>query len=104
MVQSTSAVVAISGKPRRRARPARVVRSGLYALLVVVVCLITFFPVYWMILSAIQPTRFSTVYPPPFWPQAINLAAFKELFEQLAIGRWILNSTLLAGMATILCV
>src|SRR3712207_6951885 len=104
MVQNAPAVLALPPKPRRRARPARVVRSGLYHLLVLAVCLITFFPIYWMVLTSIQPSKLSTVYPPSFWPQAIDLSAFRKLFEDVPIGRWILNSTLLAGMATLLCV
>ena len=37
-------------------------------LLVVLVCAIVMFPVYWMMLSAIQPARLSMRYPPPFCP------------------------------------
>ena len=104
MVQSASAVLAVPVKPRRRARSARAVRSGLYYLLVLVVCLVTFFPIYWMVLTTIQPAEFSTVYPPSLWPKAIELTAFRQVFEREPIERWILNSTLLAGAATLLCV
>ena len=99
-----SAVLAVPAEPRRRTRSGRFVRSGLYYLLVLVVCLITFFPIYWMLVTAIQPSRFTTVYPPSLWPEVIDLSAFREIFTREPIERWILNSTLLAGMATVLCV
>ena len=99
-----SAVLAVPAEPRRRTRSGRIVRSGLYYLLVLVVCLITFFPIYWMAVTAIQPSRFTTVYPPSLWPEVIDLSAFREIFTREPIERWILNSTLLAGMATVLCV
>jgi multiple sugar transport system permease protein len=104
MVQASSAVIAVPAKPRRRARPVRLVQSWLYYLLVIAVCLVTFFPVYWMLVTAIQPSRFTTIYPPSLWPKVIDLSAFRQVFEREPIERWILNTTLLAGMATVLCV
>ena len=37
-------------------------------------------------------------------PTQIDLTAFAQLFAEEAIGRWILNSTLLALMATVICI
>ena len=66
MPEATSVFV-----PSRRPFSAgRVVRRIVFYALVVLVCAIVIFPVYWMILSAIQPARFSMRYPPPWWPQA----------------------------------
>lgn len=99
-----ASVLAVPVTPRRRVRSVRAVRSALYYLLVLAVCLVTFFPVYWMVLTAIQPSKFSTVYPPPLWPRTIDLTPFRRLLTEVPIGRWIWNSTVLAGMATALCV
>ena len=101
MVESAGLAVPVTS--RRGAGSRRIVGSGLYYLLVLVVCLITFFPVYWMIVTAIRPTKDSTVYPPPLWPKNLDLTAFRRVFQEEAIERWIANSTLLAGMATLLC-
>ncbi|CAA9560548.1 MAG: hypothetical protein AVDCRST_MAG73-3659 [uncultured Thermomicrobiales bacterium] len=90
--------------PSRRVRAGRLARSVGASVLVLVVCLITFFPVYWMAVTAIQSSRLSTVYPPSLWPRDLDLTAFREVFRDEPIERWIANSALLAGMATILCV
>jgi multiple sugar transport system permease protein len=75
-----------------------------YSLLVIVVCAITFFPIYWMIVSTVQPTSYSTHYPPPLLPKGVRLQAFRDLFEQEAIGSWLIHSTVLALLATAICV
>jgi multiple sugar transport system permease protein len=75
-----------------------------YYLLVIVVCSITFFPIYWMILTSVRPTRLNLRYPPSLWPNEIDLSPFRDLFKQQPVERWILNSTILALIATGICV
>src|SRR5690606_1911266 len=65
---------------------------------------ITFFPVYWMVLSAIQPTEYSLHYPPPLWPKGIDLQPFRDLFAKQPIGEWLLNSAIVSAIATAVCV
>jgi len=88
--------------PRSRLR--RRVGRIAYALLVIAVVAITFFPIYWMIVSTIQPTKFSTHFPPPLIPQGINADVFSELFANEPIGSWILHSTLVSLSATAICI
>lgn len=87
--------------PRGR-RAARLAQGGLLYATVAVICALIVFPVYWMVLSVVQPSRDSMRFPPPFWPREASLAPFVELFQELPILRWILNSTLLAAMSTAL--
>lgn len=75
-----------------------------YAVLVILVVGVTFFPVYWMVLSAIQPTEYSLRYPPPLWPQGIDLQPFRDLFAKQPIGEWLLNSAIVSAIATLVCV
>jgi len=86
-------------RPKRLGRLAR--RALLYAT-VAAICLVVVFPVYWMVLSVVLPSRESMRFPPPFWPREVNLAPFVELFRELPILSWILNSALLAAMSTVL--
>jgi multiple sugar transport system permease protein len=86
---------------RRRGKAVR--RVGYY-LLVLIVVLVTILPIYWMVLSAIQPTRYSTRYPPPLFPKGIDFAAFRTLFDKQPIFEWLLRSVYLAGIATLICV
>lgn len=69
-------------------------------------CVITAFPIYWMIVSVVQPVNLSLSYPPPLFPQAINQNAFSEIFQVEnnpdRVDVWIANSVALASMTTIL--
>ncbi|MEA2525895.1 MAG: multiple sugar transport system permease protein [Thermomicrobiales bacterium] len=82
----------------------RQVRRGGYYLLVLFVVVVTFFPIYWMVLSAIQPTKYSTRYPPPFIPKGIDFQAFRTLFDKQPIVDWLIRSVYLAGIATVICI
>jgi len=83
--------------------PSRVARRVLFYALVILVCVVVMFPVYWMIVSAIQPARLSMRWPPPFFPQAINLTPFQQLFRDYPVISWVTNSTLISLLTTILC-
>ncbi len=84
--------------------PLPLLRRVGYAVLVILVVGITFFPVYWMVLSAIQPTEYSLHYPPPLWPKGIDLQPFRDLFAKQPIGEWLLNSAIVSAIATAVCV
>lgn len=75
-----------------------------YYLLVILVLGITFFPIYWMVVTTIQPTKYTTHYPPPLFPKGTRLQAFTNLFDNKPIGAWILHSTIISIAATIVCV
>lgn len=89
--------------PRGR-HPLLLLRRVGFAMLVILVVGITFFPVYWMVVSAIQPTAYSLHYPPPLWPKGIDLAPFRDLFAKQPIGEWLLNSAIVSAIATTICV
>jgi multiple sugar transport system permease protein len=74
----------------------------LYAL-VTVVSVLTIFPIYWMLVSTFQPSKFTLHYPPPLFPQEITFTQFGELFANHPIGLWLKNSFLIATMAMLLC-
>lgn len=81
-------------------------RAGqfIYYAAVLVVVAITFFPIYWMVVSTIQPTKFSTRYPPPLIPKGVNFKVFSDLFGKEPIWSWIWHSTLLSLAATAICI
>jgi len=81
----------------------RTLNRVLFYVLVVGVCAVVLFPVYWMILSAIQPARLSMRFPPPFFPQAINLAPFQQLFRDYPVVTWVVNSSFISLLSTLLC-
>jgi multiple sugar transport system permease protein len=100
MVQSNTALIL----QRRTPAPGRLARRVVFYALVVLVCGIVLFPVYWMVLSAIQPARYSMHWPPPFVPQVVSFAPFVQLFSDYPIAVWVTNSTMISVLTTVLCV
>ena len=72
-------------------------------LLVTAVSLLTIFPIYWMLVSTVQPSKYSMHYPPPLFPQEIAFNEFTNLFANHPIALWLRNSFLIAVMAMLLC-
>jgi multiple sugar transport system permease protein len=90
---------------RRKSRRARhyIGRASLY-LGVGVVAVVLFFPIYWMLVSSIQPLRYALHFPPPLYPKALNFGTYRELLDGRPVGTWILNSTKLALMTTVVTI
>lgn len=65
-------------------------------------CAVVLFPVYWMIVNSIQPLSYGMQYPPPLFPKEISFLPFITLFDNYPVARWLVNSLLLAGMATLI--
>jgi multiple sugar transport system permease protein len=70
---------------------------------VVVVSLMTIFPVYWMMVSTFQPNKYTLHYPPPLFPREITFYQFIELFSNYPLALWLRNSFLIATMTMLLC-
>jgi multiple sugar transport system permease protein len=68
----------------------------------IVVVLVTLFPLVWMVSVSVMAPGEASTSPPPLLPASPNLAAFRELFERGNIGRNALNSVGLAIAATVL--
>jgi multiple sugar transport system permease protein len=98
---------AISGPVVSKPRSNRWIRRLPTYVLVLLFCVTTAFPVYWMIVSVVQPLTISLTYPPPLYPTAINLTPFQEIFKATdnpdRVDIWIKNSILLASMTTVIC-
>lgn len=72
-------------------------------LLVAGVSIMTIFPIYWMVVSTFQPSKYILVYPPPLLPQEITFTQFVDLFTNHPIALWLRNSFLIATMSMLLC-
>lgn len=77
-------------------------RVALY-LTVAAISLMTFFPIYWMLVSTFQPNKYTLHYPPPLFPQEITFTQFAQLFENYPIALWLRNSFLIATMTMLIC-
>jgi multiple sugar transport system permease protein len=77
-------------------------RLPLY-LVIVAACALTGFPIYWMVVSAVQPVQYSFQFPPPLFPAEISLRPFETMFTQFPIWEWLRNTLLLSALATLVC-
>lgn len=57
------------------------------------------FPIYWMVVIALTPTGFSRSLP-GFWPGAVTFENFSRIFDERPMGRWIVNSIIVAGLSS----
>jgi multiple sugar transport system permease protein len=103
-MENTLPISSIKQQNTNRFRWAR--RLPLY-ITVLLFCFVTAFPIYWMIVSAVQPVSMSLQYPPPLFPQAFDFSVFQRIFavqgNQTRVDIWIGNSIVLAIMTTIFC-
>ena len=71
-------------------------------LAIAIVCVMTLFPIYWMLVSTFQPNEYTLRYPPPLFPKEIIFTQFNELFAHHPIALWLRNSLLIASMAMLI--
>ncbi|MDX1997170.1 MAG: carbohydrate ABC transporter permease [Thermoanaerobaculia bacterium] len=62
---------------------------------------VTAFPLLWSISVSFMATGEASSFPPPLLPREPTLAHYRELFVRLDLGRYLLNSLLLATAVTV---
>jgi multiple sugar transport system permease protein len=87
----------------KRPKLGQTLRKLTLYLMVAAVSVLTIFPIYWMLVSTFQPSKFTLHYPPPLFPQEITFNQFAELFANHPIALWLRNSFLIATMSMLLC-
>jgi len=87
---------------RSSSRNRRRHRFGVYALIVVLI-LALLFPVYWMLITAVLPSRDVLAPTPPLLPDLgnVSLDSFFRVFEMRPVGQWLRNSSIVAGGAMV---
>ena len=86
---------------RAAADRAAAISAILKAALILIVCFIVLFPVYWMALNAIQPGSFSLTWPPNLIPRGLEWSNFARLFKDKPIADWLLLSTYVAAIVVV---
>lgn len=66
------------------------------------VCIITAFPIYWMINFSLKSTENLFAYPPEMFPRDINLSGYIQIFKTGDMLIWIKNSVIVALSSVIL--
>jgi len=70
--------------------------------LLVLTATVTLFPLLWMVSVSLIPAGTAATYPPPLLPGHPTLANYRELWTHAGMARNLLNSLLLASVATML--
>ncbi|HEX7013088.1 MAG TPA: carbohydrate ABC transporter permease [Steroidobacteraceae bacterium] len=76
---------------------ALVINASLVAAAVVVA-----FPLVWMLSVSFMPTGEASAYPPPLFTSEPTLENYRQLFARHAAGRYMLNSAIVATLATLI--
>ena len=79
----------------------RAVLPAIRAGLILLVAFVVLFPVYWMLLNAIQPGAYSLTWPPALLPRGLDLTSFARLFGEKPIAQWLALSTYVATIVVI---
>ena len=69
---------------------------------VALLALLTLFPLLWMVSVSFMSPGEAAQFPPPLLPTRPTLEHYRELFVDHGVGRYFLNSAVLATLATIL--
>ncbi|MFS0892701.1 carbohydrate ABC transporter permease [Microbacterium sp. 179-I 3D3 NHS] len=75
---------------------------ALRVLAVIAVTALVLFPVYWMIVTAIQPLDASLRFPPPLVPISIDIGPMADVLTAVPLPLWLTNSALVAIATMIL--
>jgi len=75
----------------------------LYTLMLISV-LFSILPLIWMIVSSIKPESQIPIYPPRWIPSVITWENFLSVISKHNFGRWMLNSIIVAGIATFITI
>jgi multiple sugar transport system permease protein len=76
-------------------------RSAARYVVIIAVCVVVLFPVYWMVLSTFQPEGKTLSFPPPIIPRGFDGSAIKQLFDDQPIASWLGHSLFVAAVCVI---
>ena len=92
--------VGTTRKPHRGRMARRRTKRALRYVVIVFVCIVVLFPIYWMFLSAVQPSQYELTWPPSLFFRGFEWSSFSTLFQQNPIASWLVHS----ATASLVCV
>lgn len=67
-------------------------------LVVLAFCLL---PLYWLVATSLKETQFIKSWPPTWIPEPITFTHYAEMFRELPVARWMLNSLVIAALTVV---
>lgn len=86
----------------RRERARRLAPAALLYALLVIGALGAMLPMVWMVSASLMPAGEASSYPPRLFPREITFEHYGTLFSRLNLGRYLLNSTIIALTVTVI--
>ncbi|WP_448517614.1 carbohydrate ABC transporter permease [Pseudothermotoga sp.] len=80
----------------------RLIKNVISLIILSLLGLMAFIPLYWMVVTALKPPTLVLKFPPEILPRNITFANFKYLFHRPYIWRWTINSSIVAGSVTVI--
>jgi len=77
------------------------IRTAIRYFTIFLVSLLILFPLYWMAVTAVQAPEVTLRYPPVLYPIDPNLEGFRTIFIEKQMGRWLINSAVVALLTTL---
>lgn len=81
-------------------RSTRFVKSAFRYFFIFILSVVVAFPLYWMIVTAIQSPNVTLAFPPVYYPVEPNLDGFRQLFAENPMAQWLINSAFVAILTT----
>jgi len=100
MLTSLQAGVAPGPAPGRAG--IKKVRAGdaIAIAIVAALAVMSLMPLYWMVVTAFKQPTLVMKMPPEWLPKPLSLANFRDLLARQLLGRWTLNSAIVATAVT----
>lgn len=98
--QAVSQAAAQSASPRRRTNPGKIATT----ILALLFCVVWFFPVYWMIITAVKPRDEIMTTTPVFWPTHLSFDNFIVAVTQTSFLTNLKNSVVVTAISIVLSI
>lgn len=104
MSASPAQAAAQSASPRRRTNPGKIARRAGTTILALLFCVVWFFPVYWMIITAVKPRDEIMTTTPVFWPTHLSFDNFIVAVTQTSFLTNLKNSVVVTAISIVLSI
>lgn len=71
---------------------------------IVLLCLVSFFPIIWILLTSLKPASEVITFPVEYVPRTVTIENYVTAIQQAPFARYLLNSLIVASGTAIICV
>ncbi|WP_336343401.1 carbohydrate ABC transporter permease [Halalkalicoccus ordinarius] len=71
---------------------------------IVLICLVSFFPIIWILITSLKPASRVITFPVEYVPRTVTLENYVTAIQQAPFARYLLNSLIVASGTAIICV